>query len=65
MRGFAKAPRTQADKMRDVDLFLANARPEMVLAATGEELAARYGVSDRRVVSYKVAIAQQRLAGRA
>ena len=62
MNRFARvpAPRTQADKLRDLMLFLSSARPEMVLAATAEQLAARYGTPQRETY-YHLRIAQQLL----
>ena len=52
--------RTQADKLRDLIVFLNSARPDIVLAATADQLAARYGTPVKDT-EYHLRIAQQRL----
>jgi hypothetical protein len=44
MKQFGNRVRTKADRLRDATMFLATARPHMILRATAGELAARYGV---------------------
>lgn len=64
MSRFVPPVRTRADRMRDLCMFLATARPEMVLRATADELSARYGTPGRET-EYHLRIAQQRLEGAA
>ncbi len=60
-RQYGNQKRTAKQRMGDLDMFLAMARDDKIMAATPEWLAQQYGVKDVVEVGVKLARAQARI----